>query len=651
MNLEIPLIVYRYIIVFTIFIVLGIGGLLYFKYELDKINKAILIWYVIILEINLIHLFYIFYFYDKNKVKVGKKGPNGDMGPRGFKGKSQICSSCGLAGKKETIYAGSINDFGEKITDNSKITSDGEKCVFPFVHNYSYKYKPVKDDSPPGQTKNDAHVFGWCATKVDKDFIPVEYGYVNQNETIRKRLDAESQYRNNRKNYIENNTGILEIDIVYGNNEAEALQKCDEKPGFKVYPQDLNSGVDGKFIYLCYKEGIGNKGISELLIKEGSPTQTITTNDGDNYKLINVNLNEAVDTANEIYLYKLYSDTNFIKKIIILDNKTLPTSNSDFKELTNPEGQPIHLNYDSSHTVKLYYSKTSTNLLSIDSAFVYKDGYLYAFRGNKFYKFDKIPKQQTITIQPNFPQNISVMWGKSPNKNNNNEAKDCSDIIDENYCGAATNCSWDKISDDNGVCEDISNYDAVFTYGYTNKTYLFKGNYIYKYDDDKRKISSGYPKKIDEVFKGIPSNINAVFTWGKDKKTYFFKGPLYYKYDDKNNKVEYGYPRKTATRWNNIPIIFDAIFTLKNTLDNNSDNHPTYIISGDMSYYIDPVSDNIINKKHIDKRFSGLQVSEMTPDSIPTNTVPQNVTTATGDGVVADAVGAVADVADADGQG
>ena len=97
------------------------------------------------------------YFYDKNKVKVGKKGPNGDMGPRGFKGKSQICSSCGLAGKKETIYAGSINDFGEKITDNSKITSDGEKCVFPFVHNYSYKYKPVKDDSPPGQTKNDAH--------------------------------------------------------------------------------------------------------------------------------------------------------------------------------------------------------------------------------------------------------------------------------------------------------------------------------------------------------------------------------------------------------------------------------------------------------------------------------------------------------------
>ena len=98
----------------------------------------------------------------------------------------------------------------------------------------------------------------------------------------------------------------------------------------------------------------------------------------------------------------------------------------------------------------------------------------------------------------------------------------------------------------------------------------------------------------------------------------------------KNNKVEYGYPRKTDTRWNNIPIIFDAIFTLKNTLDNNSDNHPTYIISGDMSYYIDPVSDNIINKKHIDKRFSGLQVSEMTPDSIPTNTVPQNVTTATG---------------------
>ena len=120
------------------------------------------------------------------------------------------------------------------------------------------------------------------------------------------------------------------------------------------------------------------------------------------------------------------------------------------------------------------------------------------------------------------------------------------------------------------------------------------------------KVESGFPKNIGDVFKGVPDNIDAVFTWKKDGSTYFFKGPLYYKFNDKTQKIESGYPKKTKDRWPGIPTVIDAIFTLNTSLDNKDDNFPTYIISGGYSYYIDSVTDKVINKKTIDERFKGL---------------------------------------------
>ena len=215
----------------------------------------------------------------------------------------------------------------------------------------------------------------------------------------------------------------------------------------------------------------------------------------------------------------------------------------------------------------------------------------------------KKPIGKQLSKLDGFPQSLSNMWGKIETTS----IEDCSKYDgqeNEEACNAESSCNFDKT---NNKCENSRNYDAVFTYGYDNKTYYLRLN-VYLYDDSKRRIASGYPRKIDDVFKGVPSNITAVFTWGKDGKTYFFKGPLYYKYDDKSKKVESGYPQKSAQRWKNMPLLFESIFTLNETLDNDSDSHPTYVISGEMSYYIDPISDTLKNKKLVSERFTGLNI-------------------------------------------
>ena len=104
-----------------------------------------------------------------------------------------------------------------------------------------------------------------------------------------------------------------------------------------------------------------------------------------------------------------------------------------------------------------------------------------------------------------------------------------------------------------------SNIDAVFTWAKDNSTYFFKGDRFWKFDDKRLTIAPSYPKKIKNVWKGVPDNINSVFS-DKDGSTYFLKGKLYWKFDDKQNKVGRGYPRLIKKRWENSPDFINAMF-------------------------------------------------------------------------------------------
>ena len=63
---------------------------------------------------------------------------------------------------------------------------------------------------------------------------------------------------------------------------------------------------------------------------------------------------------------------------------------------------------------------------------------------------------------------------------------------------------------------------------------------------------AGYPRSISADWDGLPSSLDAAFTW-TNGKTYFFKGDKYYKFDDDKLEVaesaEYPYPRDSGKWW------------------------------------------------------------------------------------------------------
>jgi hypothetical protein len=567
--------------------------------------KTFIIWYTIILEVNFIHLYFILDFYETHQNKKGVKGPAGDVGVRGFKGNSEQCSSCGP--KIITKYAGVFNDNGYDVSERDMVV--GGKCKFPFVDNHQHQYKCIKTKTPDKEV--DATLLGWCATEVGHQNSVVKYGYCNENDTMNNELKRNKQMLDNREKYLNNNYGILDIDVVQGNTEDEAKKKCDIKgQSYNIVTnnddveQDLNDGVDGKFIYMCYKDGYGNLGVNDLKVgnRNSSSTPTIPT-DMDEVSTIDLNANSN-DALTELYLYKQKTNADFIKDLKILNG------NNKCDDKLGPNYFEIHSNLnegdvDVNNKLVLCGSRTMTHD-NIDMAFVYKTGRLYIFRDDKFFKMTNKPIQNSLKTEDGYPKDITERWFKSGDCNRFNDTK--------KECNEQEKCVYDS---EKSECRQIK-YSAAFTYGYDNNVYFFQGSNVYLYDDKHMRVADGYPKPINEVFEGIPSNIDSVFTWGKDGVTYFFRGKYYYKYNDKNKKVESGYPRESSKRWIGMPSQIDAIFTLKISLD-GTDNYPTYIIHGGETSYIDPVTERIINTKKLEERFIGLYDISVLPEETNSN--------------------------------
>ena len=626
--MNIPIKIYSYAIIIFILIILAISVYLYLLPTTNSLEKTFIIWFTIILEINLIHLYYILNFYNSNINKTGIKGPIGDIGSRGFKGFSEKCISCRGAGKNEVIYGGQINDKGELDTQ-----SKAGKCQYPFVHNYKYEYDGcINYDPPPGQDENNATIHGWCATETnDKNEIK-SYGYCNENESIKDKMAKEKAYGVARNNYINNNYGILDVDVVHGNSENEAIEKCDAKGSqYSILKnsdggnQDLNEGIGGKFLYLCSKTGFGSLGVNKLELSNDKGEHA----DDNNYKIIGkdddgsdgIDLNlDSVELSKPLYMFKNIQTSedpiSFIKDLKIFKGTEFDNCEKAFGEKWNKIGNLNDVNGLDTPTDTVDIEKRLTlcenreaTLDKIDNAFTYK-GKLYIFRGDKFYKMTKEPIQSVVKSEEGYPKHISERWFSGD---------DCS-RHSKTDCNKHIKCHWNSEADASsisnpegkGECESIT-YDAAFTYGHDNKTYFFNGGNVFKYNDKQMKIEDGYPKPIKEVFKGVPTNIDAVFTWPKDGKTYFFKGKEFYKYNDKKQEIESGYPRLTKNRWKRFPEQINAIFTLDISLDNGKDTHPTYVIDSiGQSYYIDPITDELKteNTKSLDERFKMFDIEK-----------------------------------------
>ena len=69
----------------------------------------------------------------------------------------------------------------------------------------------------------------------------------------------------------------------------------------------------------------------------------------------------------------------------------------------------------------------------------------------------------------------------------------------------------------------VDSIDAAFVWGANGKTYLFKDDMYWRYNEALNSLGVGYPVSINESWVGIPNNIDSAMTW-INGKTYFFKG-------------------------------------------------------------------------------------------------------------------------------
>ncbi|TRY95341.1 hypothetical protein DNTS_034671 [Danionella cerebrum] len=132
----------------------------------------------------------------------------------------------------------------------------------------------------------------------------------------------------------------------------------------------------------------------------------------------------------------------------------------------------------------------------IDAVYENSKGKFVFFKGKQFWVF------KDTLLQPGYPQDISLFGSGMPAQS------------------IETAVWW----------EDVA------------KTYFFKGDRYWRYNEDMKTMDPGYPKSI-AVWKGVPDSPQGAFVDKANGFTYFYKGKEYWKFNNHRLRVEPGYPR------------------------------------------------------------------------------------------------------------
>ena len=574
--------IYIYLLSIVCLIVAFIGVMIFIHKESDKIVKIIVVWYVILMEINLINMIFILKGFNKTKYKTGPKGRIGETGNVGLQGDSVTCSgSCGDDGlKRDTIYARDyyLDVSGNKVLpqDNIKNEVVKGKCVFPFIYDYqkfSSPLTPYQDYLLDKKKIKQTGPNGWCPTSLNNTIQNGSnvrtWGYAeSKDDSIinAREIQLNNQRKQQENNYIRNNSGVLDLRVVMGDRSnvscPSGYEPVMDSEGMAT---DMNYQSGGKYIYLCQKKGLASAGISDVTVVDDyskcsvmganySPVNVVVNDDSQGGGTVRLNspanLNEGIKNSNPKYLCKKLDDRDFLTNI---DARFTASSGTQYPICE------VDLNPATKKPVYLCPKRDEMSADIINTCCVYQDN-LYLFFGDNYFKYDK-----------------------SANTILRNSVSNQIEIINNNR-------KWGDISDINAIL----NYDK--------NLYFFKGNNVYLYDDEKQKIAEGYPKSIQDVFKGVPNNIDACFTWALDGKTYFFKGNYYYLYNNRNNKVETGYPKLIKNRWTTtsnkpVPTFLTSVYNY---------NGKSYAIQGTQVYEFSKDGRNINPIDQIGTMYPGI---------------------------------------------
>ncbi|XP_044130425.1 matrix metalloproteinase-17-like [Bufo gargarizans] len=89
--------------------------------------------------------------------------------------------------------------------------------------------------------------------------------------------------------------------------------------------------------------------------------------------------------------------------------------------------------------------------------------------------------------------------------------------------------------------------DGAFVWKHNKKTYFFRHNRYWRFDERQGRMDPGYPRDSN-LWLGLPSDVDDVISW-TDGHTYFFKGPQYWKFQDGKVEADPGYPHSIALNW------------------------------------------------------------------------------------------------------
>nr|XP_023028791.1 matrix metalloproteinase-2-like [Leptinotarsa decemlineata] len=98
-----------------------------------------------------------------------------------------------------------------------------------------------------------------------------------------------------------------------------------------------------------------------------------------------------------------------------------------------------------------------------------------------------------------------------------------------------------------GLPDYLTSIDAVQNWKKNKKTYFFKNERFWRYNETSHTMDDGYPLTMKR-WRGVPDDLDAATTW-KDGVTYFFRGGLFWKFDNDWVMVTDESPLPTPQVW------------------------------------------------------------------------------------------------------